>query len=110
MVRVASIDEIPVGAVKHVEVEGQEVVIVNAGTHLYALNDVCSHEYALLSGGEVDLDRGTIECPKHGSTFDLETGAPQTLPAVLPVRSYGVRLEGDDVMVELLDDRQEAAS
>jgi 3-phenylpropionate/trans-cinnamate dioxygenase ferredoxin subunit len=104
MIRVAGIAEIPVGAAKRVEVDGEEIAIVNAGTHLYAVSDICSHEHYHLSEGEVDLDAGTIECPKHGSAFDLETGRPTSLPAVLPVRVYGVRLEGEDVMVEVVQD------
>ena len=108
MVRVASIEEIPDGASKHVEVDGEEIAVVNAGGILYAVSDICSHEYFHLSDGEVDVDELTIECPKHGSTFSLTTGAPQSLPAVLPVRTYGVRLQGGDVMVEVLDSAAEA--
>jgi 3-phenylpropionate/trans-cinnamate dioxygenase ferredoxin subunit len=109
LVRVASIEEIPEGSAKHVEVDGEEIAVVNAGV-LYAVSDVCSHEYFHLSGGEVDADELTIECPKHGSTFSLTSGAPQSLPAVLPVRTYGVRLQGDDVMVEVLQSAAEASA
>ncbi|GAC1331634.1 MAG: non-heme iron oxygenase ferredoxin subunit [Candidatus Dormibacteria bacterium] len=103
MIRVASIAEIPVGEARHFIVEGEEVAIVNAGDYLYAIGDVCSHEYFHLSDGEVDLTTGTIECPKHGSAFDLQSGRPLSLPAVLPVRTYGVKLVGDDVMVDVLE-------
>jgi len=110
LVRVASIEEIPEGSAKHVEVDGEEIAVVNAGGILYAINDVCSHEYFHLSGGEVDSDELTIECPKHGSTFSLTTGAPKSLPAVLPVTTYGVRLQGDEVMVEVLESAAEASA
>jgi 3-phenylpropionate/trans-cinnamate dioxygenase ferredoxin subunit len=110
LVRVASKDEIPEGAVKHVEVDGEEIAVVNAGGHYYAVSDVCSHEYYHLSEGEVDVDELTIECPKHGSSFSLETGEPRSLPAVLPVKVYGVRVVGDDVMVELLEPAAEAGA
>jgi len=110
MIRVASIADIPVGAARHFDVDGDEVCVVNAGTHLYAVSDVCSHEYYHLSDGEVDLEEGTIECPKHGSAFDLETGAPRSLPAVLPVRTYGVKLVGEDVMLELIGDAARASA
>jgi len=103
LIRVASISQIPVGEARHFEVEGEEIVIVNAGAYLYAISDVCSHEYFHLSDGEVDLDTTTIECPKHGSTFDLASGRPLSLPAVLPVRTYGVKLVGEDVMVDVLE-------
>jgi 3-phenylpropionate/trans-cinnamate dioxygenase ferredoxin subunit len=109
MIRVASVGEIPVGGVKHVEIDGEEVAVINAGDHFYAISDVCSHEYALLSEGEVDVERGTIECPKHGSLFDYTTGRPVTLPAVLPVKTYGVRVQGDDVLVEVIERREATA-
>ena len=103
MIRVASISDIPVGEARHFEIDGEEIAIVNAGAYLYAISDVCSHEYFHLSDGEVDLDIRTIECPKHGSSFDLLTGRPLSLPAVLPVRTYGVKLVGEDVMVDVLE-------
>jgi len=52
----------------------------------------------------VDVDFGTIECPKHGSTFDLNTGKPITLPATQPVERFDVKVEGDDVLIEVTDD------
>ena len=50
---------------------------------------------------QVDADLETIECPKHGSTFDLNTGKPRTLPATLPVETYDVKIDGDDVLIEV---------
>ena len=46
----------------------------------------------------------TIECPKHGSTFDLNTGKPRTLPATLPVHAYPMKTEGDDILIEVADE------
>jgi 3-phenylpropionate/trans-cinnamate dioxygenase ferredoxin subunit len=54
-----------------------------------------------LDEGEVDVDLGTIECPKHGSTFDLDTGRPRTLPATLPVETFPVKIENDDILIEV---------
>jgi 3-phenylpropionate/trans-cinnamate dioxygenase ferredoxin subunit len=110
LVRVASKDEIPEGTAKHVEVDGEEIAVVNAGGHFYAVSDVCSHEYYHLSEGEVEPDELTIECPKHGSSFSLLTGEPRSLPAVLPVKVYGVRVVGDDVLVEALEPAAEGAA
>ena len=109
-VRVASIGEVPEGTAKRVEFDGEEIAVVNAGGYFYAVNDICSHEYFHLSEGEVDVEQLTIECPKHGSTFSLTTGAPLSLPAVLPVKTYGVRLQGDDIMLELIEPAAEAAA
>jgi 3-phenylpropionate/trans-cinnamate dioxygenase ferredoxin subunit len=64
---------------------------------LYALDDICSHEYSRLSEGEI-WD-GDVYCPKHGSRFDIRTGAVQGLPAIKPVRSYAVKVEGDTIYV-----------
>ena len=55
------------------------------------------------SKGEVDVEDRTIECPKHGSTFDLETGAPRTLPATVPVATFRVKVEGDRVLIDVED-------
>ena len=103
MIRVASVGEIPVGEARRFTLDGAEVSVVNAGEYFYAVDDICSHEHFHLSDGEVDLDAGTIECPKHGSAFDLATGRALSLPAVLPVKSYGVKVVGDDVMVDVLE-------
>jgi 3-phenylpropionate/trans-cinnamate dioxygenase ferredoxin subunit len=100
--RVAAVGDIPEGEARRFMVDGEEVAIVNAGGHYYAVGDICSHEYFHLSDGEVDIDARTIECPKHGSAFDLATGEPQSLPAILPVPSYGVRVVGGDIEVEVL--------
>ena len=67
----------------------------------FALGDRCSHEDYSLSEGEVLEDECEIECWKHGSTFDLRTGDPCSLPATKPVPVYPVRIDGDDVIVEL---------
>ena len=73
-------------------------------TRGFGLNAICTHAHYFLDEGEVDVDEGTIECPKHGSTFDLETGRPRSLPATVPVDMYPVKLENDDVMIEVNDE------
>ena len=103
MIRVASASEIPVGEARRFVIDGADVAVVNAGDYFYAVDDICSHEHFHLTDGEVDLDTMTIECPKHGSAFDLATGRALSLPAVLPVRTYGVKVVGDDVMVDVLE-------
>jgi 3-phenylpropionate/trans-cinnamate dioxygenase ferredoxin subunit len=75
--------------------------LVRIGDDVYAIGDRCSHADFSLAEGEVDVDDLTIECAKHGSTFSLEDGAPQTLPATLPVPVYRVEVDGDDVKVVL---------
>jgi|SRR5580700_1777625 3-phenylpropionate/trans-cinnamate dioxygenase ferredoxin subunit len=82
-------------------VEGGPVGICMArvGDRVYALADECSHQEWPLSEGEVEASECSIECTKHGSTFSLEDGAPQCLPATRPVSVYATRVEGDEVVV-----------
>jgi 3-phenylpropionate/trans-cinnamate dioxygenase ferredoxin subunit len=103
-VRVASVAEVPEGASLRVDAGGEAVCLVNLGADGFrALGDVCSHAEAYLSEGEVDVDEGTVECPLHGSVFDVSTGAAKTLPATRPVPVYAVTVEGDDLMIEVDD-------
>ncbi|SED90990.1 non-heme iron oxygenase ferredoxin subunit [Ruania alba] len=77
-----------------------EVALARAedGTY-YALADVCSHGQVSLSEGEVEGD--TLECWLHGSTFDMKTGRPLSLPATRPVPAYPVSYDGDNVFVDV---------
>jgi 3-phenylpropionate/trans-cinnamate dioxygenase ferredoxin subunit len=78
-----------------VEIDGVPVAIFNCNGTFYVLDDTCSHQEASLSEGDLDLDRCAIECPLHGSSFDLRTGEPISLPAVEPVRAHQIE-DGDD--------------
>ena len=99
-VRVASVDEVPEGALKAVMAEDTEICLAHAEDgNFYAINDVCTHENFLLSGGELfDLQ---VECPQHGSRFNLQTGAVTGLPAVVPTQVYPVVVDGDEVFVDV---------
>ena len=101
-VRICSQQDVPAGEAKRFPVDGRLVAVVNLGTDGFrAVDAVCSHERYYLDEGEVDVDLETIECPKHGSTFDLNTGAPRTLPAIRPVDVFPVTLTDDDVLIEV---------
>jgi 3-phenylpropionate/trans-cinnamate dioxygenase ferredoxin subunit len=94
------------GTAKRFDVEGARLCVVNIpnkdGTSdYYVIGDECSHADYSLSEGDVWEDECEIECPKHGSTFSLTTGEPQTLPATQPVPVYAVRVDGDDVVVTI---------
>ncbi|HVC78655.1 MAG TPA: non-heme iron oxygenase ferredoxin subunit [Candidatus Micrarchaeaceae archaeon] len=100
--RVASVDEVPVETLKAVMADQTEICLAHADDgNFYAINDVCTHENFLLSGGELfDLQ---VECPQHGSRFNLKTGAVTGLPAVVPTKVYPVTVEGTDIYVEVPD-------
>jgi 3-phenylpropionate/trans-cinnamate dioxygenase ferredoxin subunit len=99
-VRVASVEELPVGALKGVVADHTEICIAHAEDgNFYAINDVCTHENFLLSGGELfDLQ---VECPQHGSRFNLKTGQVTGMPAVIPTKVYPVSVEGGEVFVDV---------
>jgi 3-phenylpropionate/trans-cinnamate dioxygenase ferredoxin subunit len=83
------------------EVGSRRIAVVRIADDVFAVDDTCSHEEYSLSEGEVWVDEREIECPQHGSTFDLQTGEPRSLPATRPVAVYPVRLESGEVLVEL---------
>jgi 3-phenylpropionate/trans-cinnamate dioxygenase ferredoxin component len=106
--KVCRTDEVKPGSAKRIDVDGLRLCVVriraerpDEADEWYAIGDRCSHADYSLSEGDVWADDHEIECPKHGSTFDLRTGEPQSLPATQPVPVYPVRVEGDDVIVEL---------
>ena len=99
-VRVASLADIDDGGVLRVELDGSAVSLVRIGEDVYAIGDRCSHADVSLSEGEVDTGACTIECPKHGSEFDLRTGKPLSLPAIRPVPTYTVTVVDGDVLLE----------
>lgn len=98
--RVASLSELKPESLTLVELEGTPVCVARTEDgDIYAINDICSHEEYSLSAGE--LWDTSVECPIHGSRFDLRTGRPNALPAVEPVPVYEVEVEGEDVYVSV---------
>jgi len=101
-VRVCSVEDVPAGEARRFDVDGRLVAVVNLGDEGFrAVDAVCSHEHYYLDEGEVDVDERTIECPKHGSTFDLATGRPIVLPAIAPVEVFPVTVSDDEVLIEV---------
>ncbi len=98
-VTVCSLDELPSGTARRVEIAGVPVSIVRIDDDVYAIGDVCTHAEVSLSEGEVWCDEREIECPKHGSAFSLLTGEPNTLPATQPVPVYDASVVDGQVVV-----------
>ena len=98
--RIGTITDFADGAATKVNVNGVDVAVVRIGDGFWAINDLCSHGNVSLSEGEVHTATKELECWKHGSAFNLETGCPNTLPATQPVAVYTVTVSGDDVFIE----------
>ena len=97
--RAASLSELSDAEPLAVTVDDVDVAVVRSGDEVFAIRDECSHANIALSEG--DVEGCLIECWLHGSTFDLRTGKPTTLPAFEPVPVYPVRVDGDDVLVDV---------
>lgn len=94
--RVASLSELVEGEAIPARLGNVPVAIIRAGGDVYVIDDVCTHDYALLSGGFVD--GCIIECPLHQATFDIRNGRCLSPPAEVDLRTYAVRIDGDDVL------------
>src|SRR5438128_11809937 len=93
--------ELASGEMRLVEVDDRKIGVFNCDGALYAIEDRCSHDDGPLAEGEFDPATCTVECPRHGSLFDLRTGRPKSLPAYRPVETYPIRVEADEVKLEL---------
>jgi 3-phenylpropionate/trans-cinnamate dioxygenase ferredoxin subunit len=98
-VKIASTADLPPGRVSVHEVDGRRIALCNVNGTFYAIDDVCTHDGGALDQGQ--LEGELIECPRHGARFDVKTGRPVTLPAVIPVKTYAVQVEGEDVKVQV---------
>ena len=98
-VKAASVGDIPPGTVGYAEIDGVRLAICNADGQFYAIDDVCTHDGGPLDQGA--LQGFNIECPRHGARFDVRTGKVTALPAIIPVGTYTVRVEGDAVLVDV---------
>jgi 3-phenylpropionate/trans-cinnamate dioxygenase ferredoxin subunit len=97
--KVAALDELAVGEPTLAELSEPICVIRVDADVVYAVHNVCSHEYYELHEGF--LDGQDIECALHGSMFDLATGEPDSLPATQPIPTYAVKISGGDVWVDI---------
>ena len=96
---VIEVNELTPGSCKGVEVSGQQIALFNIGGTFYAIGNACTHRGGSLSEGEVEGT--TVTCPLHGAEFDVTTGKNLTPPAPGEVLSYKVRIEGNDIQIEI---------
>lgn len=91
----ATLNDVEPGEVIGVDVGGEPVAVCNVDGDLYAVSDICSHEFVLLHDGWLDGEE--LECPEHGSRFNVVTGKVSGLPATQPIATYEVKVEGEEV-------------
>ena len=99
LVTVAKASETSAGTISVHEVGELRIALCNVNGRFYAIDDVCTHDGGSLDQGE--LQGQLVECPRHGAKFDVTDGRAVVLPAVLPVKTYAVQVDGDDVRVEV---------
>lgn len=96
--RVAKVSDIAPGTTQRVVADSVEILLCNVDGKIYAIEDVCTHDGGPLDQGELEGDH--VVCPRHGATFDVRTGDALTLPAVVPLMTFEVQIEGDDIFVD----------
>lgn len=99
--RLCSIQDVADGEVRRFDLGSTRIALAHVGGAFFAIGDRCTHQDVSLADGELLTDSCELECPKHGSCFSLETGAPNSLPATKPVPTYVVRIDEGDVYVEV---------
>ena len=98
---VCPVSQLPPGEMILVEHEGEPIAVVNCEGTYFAIEDRCSHDDGPLVEGELNQADCTVECPRHGSIFDLRTGKPKTLPAFEPVRTFTVGITDETISLEV---------
>jgi 3-phenylpropionate/trans-cinnamate dioxygenase ferredoxin component len=101
VINICPVSELEPGQVRLVEWQELEIGVFNCAGTVYAIEDRCSHDDGPLVEGELDEQACTIECPRHGSRFDLRTGKPLTLPAYIPVDTFPVIIENETIKLEV---------
>jgi 3-phenylpropionate/trans-cinnamate dioxygenase ferredoxin component len=101
IIDVCPLSELAPGEKRLVAWEDLEIGVFNCNGTVYAIEDRCSHDDGPLVEGEFDAATCTVECPRHGSRFDVTTGKPKTLPAYVPVDTFPVIIEDDKIKLEV---------
>ena len=96
-VRVGRVGDVPLGRAEVFDVEERKIAVYRLPDGFFAIDDICTHDGGPLADGEVDGDQ--VICPRHGARFSIKTGAALTFPAVSPVESYPVRVEGEELLI-----------
>jgi 3-phenylpropionate/trans-cinnamate dioxygenase ferredoxin subunit len=98
-VKAAKVSDIPPGRIRVVELEEEDVALCNVDGEIFAMVNVCTHDGGPLGEGYLLGDE--IECPRHGARFNVRTGEVKTLPAIIPIPTLEVKIDGDDIWVDV---------
>jgi 3-phenylpropionate/trans-cinnamate dioxygenase ferredoxin subunit len=96
--KVAKVAEIPAGEMKIINIGELRIALCNVDGDFHAIEDVCTHDDGPLGAGTLKGDQ--VECPRHGARFDVKSGVAVSMPAIVPVRTFPVRVDGEDLVVE----------
>ena len=99
-IAVATVDELPNGARKLLEIDGRPIAVFNIAGGYYAIADVCSHDDGPVAEGDL-VNEGEIEFPRHGARFDVRTGKVLSFPAIVDIPAYPVIVKGDQILIGL---------
>ena len=98
-VKAARVSDIPPGRIRVVELEEEDVALCNVDGEIYAVANVCTHDGGPLGDGYLLGDE--IECPRHGARFNVRTGEVKSLPAIMPIPTLEVKIEGDEIWIDI---------
>jgi 3-phenylpropionate/trans-cinnamate dioxygenase ferredoxin subunit len=98
-VKAAKVSDIPPGRIRVLELEEEDVALCNVDGEIYAVANVCTHDGGPLGDGYLLGDE--IECPRHGARFNVRTGEVKTLPAIIPIPTLEVKIEGDEIWIDI---------
>lgn len=98
-VKVGKVSDVPEDRAEVFDVEDRKVAVYRLDGAFFAIEDICTHDGGPLAEGEIEDD--VVICPRHGARFSIRTGAALSFPAVTPVDTYPVRVEGEDLLIGL---------
>lgn len=100
LVPVGKASDVKPGQLKSFTVNGKRILVANVSGTYYATQDICTHDGGTLSDGELVGDE--IECPRHAARFSAQTGQVRALPAVVPIKTFPVKIEGEQILVSMV--------
>ena len=103
-VKLCDVDSLTNGDIRVADIDGRPVAYARIDDQWLAIDDTCSHAHVSLADGYLESDDRTIECPRHGALFSLESGEALTFPATKPVASHEVEVRGAEVFVTIQGD------